>query len=77
MGREGQSRQPEPALGLVREAFEKLDLLVVVDQFITETARLAHYVLPAKTMFEEEDLVTAYWHPYLQLRAKLGTRRAR
>ena len=22
-------------------------------------------------MFEEEDLVTAYWHPYLQLRAKL------
>ncbi len=39
---------------------------------MTDTARLAHYVLPAKTMFEEEDLVTAYWHPYLQLRAKLG-----
>ncbi len=38
---------------------------------MTDTARLAHYVLPAKTMFEEEDLVTAYWHPYLQLRTKL------
>ncbi len=60
-----------PRSGLVREAFERLDLLVVVDQFLTDTARLAHYVLPAKTMFEEEDLVTAYWHPYLQRRAKL------
>ncbi|MGM0669507.1 MAG: hypothetical protein ACQET1_07290, partial [Gemmatimonadota bacterium] len=26
---------------------------------------------PGKTMFEEEDLVTAYWHPYLQLRQKV------
>jgi anaerobic selenocysteine-containing dehydrogenase/Fe-S-cluster-containing dehydrogenase component len=60
-----------PRSGLVRQAFEQLDLLVVVDQFMTDTARLAHYVLPAKTMFEEEDLVTAYWHPYLQRRAKL------
>jgi anaerobic selenocysteine-containing dehydrogenase/Fe-S-cluster-containing dehydrogenase component len=60
-----------PRSRLVRESFERLDLLVVVDQFMTDTARLAHYVLPAKTMFEEEDLVTAYWHPYLQLRTKL------
>jgi len=60
-----------PRSATVRKAFEQLDLLVVVDQFMTDTARLAHYVLPAKTMFEEEDLVTAYWHPYLQLRAKL------
>ena len=28
-------------------AFRKLDLLVVVDVAMTETARLAHYVLPA------------------------------
>ncbi len=48
-----------------------LELVVVVDQFLTDTARLAHYVLPAKTLFEEADLVTAYWHPYLQLRQKL------
>ncbi len=60
-----------PRSGLVRTAFEQLELLVVVDQFMTDTARLATYVLPAKTMFEEEDLVTAYWHPYVQLRAKL------
>lgn len=52
------------------EALGRLDLVVVVDQFLTKTARCAHYVLPAKSMFEQEDLVTAYWHPYLQLRAR-------
>ena len=36
-----------------REAFEKLDLLVVVDVAMTETARLAHYVLPAASQFEK------------------------
>lgn len=55
----------------VRKGFRGLELVVVVDQFLTDTAREAHYVLPAKTMFEEEDLVTAYWHPYLQLRQKV------
>tara|TARA_R110001599_G_scaffold96222_2_gene248932 strand:- start:462 stop:2750 length:2289 start_codon:yes stop_codon:yes gene_type:complete len=34
-------------------AFKKLDLLVVVDVAMTETARLAHYVLPAASQFEK------------------------
>jgi anaerobic selenocysteine-containing dehydrogenase len=34
-------------------AFSKLDLLVVVDVAMTETARLAHYVLPAASQFEK------------------------
>ena len=34
-------------------AFEKLDLLVVVDVAMTETARLADYVLPAASQFEK------------------------
>jgi len=55
----------------VIRGFSGLELVVVVDQFLTDTARLAHYVLPAKTLFEEDDLVTAYWHPYLQLRQKV------
>ena len=55
----------------VIRGFAGLDLVVVVDQFLTDTARLAHYILPAKSLFEEEDLVTAYWHPYLQLRQKV------
>jgi anaerobic selenocysteine-containing dehydrogenase len=35
------------------EAFNKLELLVVVDIAMTETARLAHYVLPAASQFEK------------------------
>ncbi len=35
------------------KAFKSLDLLVVVDVAMTETARLAHYVLPAATQFEK------------------------
>ncbi len=55
----------------VVRALSGLELLVVVDQFLTDTARLANYVLPAKSIFEEGDLVTAYWHPYLQLRTRI------
>lgn len=55
----------------VIRGFAGLELVVVADQFLTDTARLAHYVLPAKSLFEEADLVTAYWHPYLQLRQKV------
>lgn len=36
-----------------REAFRSLELLVVVDVAMTETARLAHYVLPAASQFEK------------------------
>jgi formate dehydrogenase len=38
-----------------REAFEALELLVVIDVAMTETARLAHYVLPAATQFEKPE----------------------
>jgi anaerobic selenocysteine-containing dehydrogenase/Fe-S-cluster-containing dehydrogenase component len=67
----GNPASQNPRSNLVRDALSRLDLLVVVDQFMTDTARLAHYVLPAKTLFEEEDVCTAYWHPYLQRRAKV------
>ena len=35
------------------EAFRALDLLVVIDVAMTETARIAHYVLPAASQFEK------------------------
>ena len=37
----------------VTRAFAELELLVVIDVAMTETARLAHYVLPAATQFEK------------------------
>ncbi|KKE99230.1 molybdopterin-dependent oxidoreductase [Mycolicibacterium obuense] len=39
----------------VHAAFESLELLVVVDVAMTETARLAHYVLPAASQFEKAE----------------------
>lgn len=39
--------------GAYERAFAKLELLVVIDVAMTETARLAHYVLPAATQFEK------------------------
>jgi anaerobic selenocysteine-containing dehydrogenase len=60
-----------PDTNVVLEAFRTLDFRVVVDQFLTDTAREADIVLPAKTMFEQTDVIGAYWHPYLQLRQKV------
>jgi anaerobic selenocysteine-containing dehydrogenase len=37
----------------LRAALQALDTLVVIDVAMTETARLAHYVLPAPTQFEK------------------------
>jgi anaerobic selenocysteine-containing dehydrogenase len=37
----------------MREALAALDTVVVIDVFLTETARLADYVLPAPTQFEK------------------------
>jgi anaerobic selenocysteine-containing dehydrogenase len=60
-----------PETPKVLEAFRALDFRVVVDQFMTDTAREADIVLPAKTMFEQTDVINAYWHPYIQIKAKL------
>jgi anaerobic selenocysteine-containing dehydrogenase len=60
-----------PQTSKVLEAFRALDFRVVVDQFFTDTAREADIILPAKTMFEQTDVINAYWHPYIQIKAKL------
>jgi formate dehydrogenase len=39
----------------MREAIKALELSVVIDVFMTETARLADYVLPAVTQFEKHE----------------------
>jgi anaerobic selenocysteine-containing dehydrogenase len=61
-----------PDSNALREAFSKLDLLVVCEQFMTETAELADYVLPATNQLEYWGLAYNYnvCHclPYLMLR---------
>lgn len=57
-----------------RESFRKLEMLFVHDLFMTETAELAHYVLPACSHLEKWGLGYSYnvCHglPYLMLRKK-------
>ncbi|MGD8395009.1 MAG: molybdopterin-dependent oxidoreductase [Candidatus Eiseniibacteriota bacterium] len=60
-----------PETRVVLEAFRALDFRVVVEQFMTDTAREADLVLPAKSMFEQTDVIGAYWHPYIQIRQKV------
>jgi anaerobic selenocysteine-containing dehydrogenase len=59
-----------PEAPAVLQAFRALELRVVVDQFLTDTAREADLVLPAKSMFEQTDVIGAYWHDFLQLKQK-------
>ena len=51
----------------VAAGLSSVDFLVVLDAFLTDTAELAHVVLPTTTMLEEHDVVGAYGHHYIQL----------
>jgi anaerobic selenocysteine-containing dehydrogenase len=60
-----------PETPAVLAAFKGLEFRVVIEEFMTDTAREADLVLPAKNLFEQTDVIGAYWHPYLQLRQKV------
>ncbi len=49
----------------VARALSTREMTVVVDAFLTDTARAAHLVLPTTTMLEDDDLVGAYGHHWL------------
>ncbi|MFC2097192.1 molybdopterin-dependent oxidoreductase [Bacteroidota bacterium] len=63
------SQQPDSES--VRKAFRSLDYCVVIEQFMTDTAMEADIILPAKSMFEQTDIINGYWHPYILLRQKV------
>lgn len=54
-----------PQANTVAEALRSRELTVVVDSFLTDTARCAHVVLPTTTMLEDDDLVGSYGHHWL------------
>lgn len=60
-----------PDTNATLKAIRKLDFRVVVEQFMTDTAREADIVLPAKNMFEQSDIIGSYWNPYVQLKPKI------
>jgi anaerobic selenocysteine-containing dehydrogenase len=58
----------------MRQAFDALELVVVIDVAMTETARHAHYVLPAASQFEKWEatfFTLEYPKNYFHLRAPL------
>lgn len=61
-----------PNTNRVQEAFQSVDTLVVLEQFMTDTARLADYVLPSATVFEEEDIYySSMYHHFVNYGPKL------
>ena len=54
-----------PDAGRVARAFEQIPFSVVVDAFMTDTARRADLVLPSALMLEQEDLVGSFLHDYV------------
>lgn len=54
-----------PDTNTVVEAFRKTDFVVVIDQFLTDTAEMAHLFLPAATFLEKDDFIVNPWSNYL------------
>ena len=54
-----------PDSATVARALETRELVVVVDSFLTDTARRATVVLPTTTLLEDDDLLGAYGHHWL------------
>jgi formate dehydrogenase alpha subunit len=62
-----------PASMEVRAALERLELLVVQDPFLTETAKMAHFVLPACTYAEKEGTFTNLEGRVLRIRQAMDS----
>ena len=58
-------------INLLARVMNKLELIVVADLFLTDTARMADIILPAASMYEYLDLITGYGHSYIQLQQKM------
>jgi anaerobic selenocysteine-containing dehydrogenase len=61
-----------PDASKTHHAFSQIETKVVIDQFMTDTAKIADYVLPCTTVFEEEDIYYAsMFHSYITYGKKL------
>ncbi len=55
----------------VIKAFAGMEFRVVVEQFMTDTAKMADIIFPAKNMFEQSDILGSYWSPYVLFKPKV------
>ncbi|MEW5977511.1 MAG: molybdopterin-dependent oxidoreductase [Acidobacteriota bacterium] len=54
-----------PESNTTYRALQKTEFVVVVDSFLTDTAQLAHLVLPTTTLLEADDLLGSYGHHWI------------
>lgn len=63
-----------PNTNVVKKAFQSVETVVVFEQFMTDTAEAADYVLPTTTVFEEEDIYySSMYHAYVNYGPALVT----
>lgn len=61
-----------PNANVTRQALQKVETIVVMDQFMTDTAQMAHYFLPVTTAFEEEDIYfSSMFHSFINYGPKI------
>ncbi|MGG5254476.1 molybdopterin-dependent oxidoreductase [Neobacillus sp. SM06] len=61
-----------PNTSIAEKAFSSVETLVVMDSYMTDTAKLADYVLPVAVSFEEEDFYySSMYHHYVNYGPKL------
>ncbi|MFB6466490.1 molybdopterin-dependent oxidoreductase [Cytobacillus sp. Hz8] len=61
-----------PDTNEIKQAFQAVETVVVIDQYMTDTAKLADFILPTTTVFEEEDIYySSMYHHYVNYGPKL------
>ncbi|KXS39609.1 MULTISPECIES: molybdopterin-dependent oxidoreductase [unclassified Candidatus Frackibacter] len=56
-----------PDVETSKRAFDAMDLVVTVDQFMNETVKHSDIVLPCTTLFEHPDVNASYWHYWVNI----------
>ncbi|MEZ6852192.1 molybdopterin-dependent oxidoreductase [Halodesulfovibrio aestuarii] len=64
-----------PEANKMAKAFNTIDMVVVVDAFMNDTAKRADIILPCALIYEREDILGSYFHNYIQHSAKVITPR--
>ncbi|NLI91023.1 MAG: molybdopterin-dependent oxidoreductase [Peptococcaceae bacterium] len=54
-------------LRLLYQAIKEIELIITIEEFMTESTKYSDLVLPTTTFFEETDVVPGYWHHWLAL----------
>lgn len=62
------TQEPQPQL--IAQHLKKIPFVVTVEHFMTPTAMMSNLVLPTTTHFEENDIVTNFWHKEVALNEK-------